>query len=348
MTLFSFHGTGGYISTACTIRPRLKVPANSWAENLFINPTTKLKEILEMRKYLIGATLILCHAAFAQTTIQQSGFSPLFVGVDYETATIQAGPSSSPTVSRAYVTRVDLKAPGISFITTPRDASFGAPQPGGLSTMSETISQFAAEHRVRIAINANFFAPCCDSFAEPKEVIGLLVSQGKIVALPTTDPLQSEAVLAITRDNDAVIDQSPNIDLKTTWTAVAGSAIIVQNGVDISASSPDEGDPADPNPRTVVGLSPDHRFLYLVIIDGRVSGYSIGTTNGQSAAFMLALGCESALNLDGGGSSEMVRADKPGEPYILNNPSGGAERFDAAALGVYALPLRDSFGSTAP
>ena len=28
-----------------------------------------------------------------------------------------------------------------------------------------------------------------------------------------------------------------------------------------------------------------------------------------------------------------------GQPYIVNNPSGGAERFDAAALGVYAFPL---------
>ena len=35
----------------------------------------------------------------------------------------------------------------------------------------------------------------------------------------------------------------------------------------------------------------------------------------------------------------MVRADELGNPYIVNNPSGGAERFDAAALGVYAEPL---------
>ena len=28
-----------------------------------------------------------------------------------------------------------------------------------------------------------------------------------------------------------------------------------------------------------------------------------------------------------------------GKPYILNNPSGGAERYDAAALGVCAPPL---------
>jgi exopolysaccharide biosynthesis protein len=302
-----------------------------------------------MHKYLIATALFLGLSAHAQTTVQQSGFSPLYLGVDYETATIQGSPSSTPitsgpTISRAYVMRVDLRAPGVSFITTPRDSAFGPPVVGGNAVVSEPISQFASEYRVRVAINANFFSPCCDAFPEPKDVIGLLVSQGKIVAPATTDPLDSEAVLAITRDNHAVIDETPNIDLSTTWTAVAGSAIIVQNGVDISASSPDEGDPGDPNPRTVVGLSKDSHFLYLVIIDGRVTGYSIGTTNGQSAALMLALGCESALNLDGGGSSEMVRADVPGQPYIVNNPSGGAERYDAAALGVYALPLGD-FGS---
>jgi exopolysaccharide biosynthesis protein len=257
----------------------------------------------------------------------------LYVGVDFETATIPTNPTSTgaPTTSRAYVMRVDLRAPGISFIATPHS--------GSLQTTSETISQFAAENHVRVAINANFFAPCCDAFAEPKTVIGLLVSQGQVVSPPTTDPLQSEAVLAISRDNRAVIAQAPDIDLDDVYTAVAGSAIIVSNGVDVSASSPAEGDPFNPNPRTVVGLSHEGRFLYLVVIDGRVTGYSLGTTNAQSAALMLALGCDSALNLDGGGSTEMVRADRPGSPYIVNNPSGGAERFDAAALGVYAWPL---------
>jgi len=123
------------------------------------------------------------------------------------------------------------------------------------------------------------------------------------------------------------------------FTAVAGSAIIVKDGEDVSATSPNEGDPTNPNPRTVVGLSADGRFLYLAVIDGRVAGYSTGTTNAQSAALMLALGCYSALNLDGGGSTEMVRADELGAPYIVNNPSGGAERFDAAGFSVYALPL---------
>ncbi len=141
------------------------------------------------------------------------------------------------------------------------------------------------------------------------------------------------------RGNKAVIDHGANIKVPAVFTGVAGSAIIVQNGKDISASSPSFGDPNNPNPRTLVGLSDQGRYLYLVAIDGRLPGYSTGTTHAQSAALMLALGCDSALNLDGGGSTEMVRADKLGEPYILNTPSGGTERLDGAALGVYAIDL---------
>jgi exopolysaccharide biosynthesis protein len=290
-----------------------------------------------MRKLSLLTTALVASfslPADAATGITQSGFSPLYVGVDFETATIPTNPDASgkPTTTRAYIARIDLKAPGISFVTTP--------QSGTLNTTSEPISTFATEQRVRLAINANFFAPFCDAFAEPKTVIGLLVSRGKVVAPASTDPLNSESVLAISRSNEAVIAESPQINIANTYTAVAGSAIIVQDGVDVSASSPSEGDPNNPNPRTVVGLSQDGRYLYLAVIDGRVTGYSLGTTNTQSAALMLAIGCASALNLDGGGSTEMVRADVPGKPYIVNNPSGGAERFDAAALGVYALPLR--------
>lgn len=282
-----------------------------------------------------AATLLIGFVApAAAAEVTQSGFSPLYVGVDVETATVPSNPATAggaPTTSHAYIARVDLHAPGVALLTTGHS--------GPLNTISETISQFAARTRVRLAINANFFAPCCNAAPEPKTVIGLLVSNGKVVAPPTSVPTQSEAVLAVMPGNRAVIDQAPNIDVAHVRTAVAGSAIIVKDGKDVSASSPNEGDPANPNPRTLVGLSDHGRYLYLVTIDGRVPGYSTGTTNAQSAALMLALGCDSALNLDGGGSTEMVRADTLGKPFIVNSPSGGAERFDAAALGVYAEAL---------
>lgn len=276
-----------------------------------------------------------CASAWADTSgITQSGYSPLYIGVDAETATVPSNPATAggpATISHAYVTRIDLRAPGVALTTTEHS--------GPLQTTAETISQFAARKKVRLAINANFFAPCCAATAEPKTVIGLLVSDGQVVSGPTSDPTQSEAALAFTRWNGAAIAQAPELNLKQVYNAVAGSAILLKDGVDVSAQSPNEGDPLNPNPRTLVGLSDHGRYLYLVVVDGRVPGYSTGTTNAQSAALMKAIGATDAVNLDGGGSTEMVRADVLGKPYIVNNPSGGAERYDAAALGVYALPL---------
>ncbi len=178
-------------------------------------------------------------------------------------------------------------------------------------------------------------------------MIGTLISNGQVVSAPGSEPGQSEAVLAITRHNRATIANFTEIDFSNIYTAVAGSAIIVKDGVDISAQGPSQGDPNNPNPRTLAGLSADGRYLYLAVIDGRVTGYSLGTTHAQSAALMLALGCDDALNLDGGGSSELVRADQLGQPFIVSNPSGGAERFSAAALGVhaFALPFRGALFS---
>lgn len=288
---------------------------------------------------LFGLASVGAHADVPNplTDITQSGYSPLYLGVDAETATVPSNPATAggpATVSRAYVTRIDLWAPGVSVETTGHS--------GPLMTTAETISQFATRTGVRLAINANFFAPCCNAQPEPKTVIGLLVSHGQVVSPLTTDPTQSEAVLAITRTKRAYIKNAPDIskqELQLIDSAVSGSAILLKNGQDVSAQSPNEGDPLNPNPRTLAGLSHDGRFLYFVAIDGRVTGYSAGTTNAQSAKLMQAIGATDAINLDGGGSTELVRADQIGQPFIVNTPSGGAERFDASAIGVHAIKL---------
>jgi hypothetical protein len=271
------------------------------------------------------------------TQITQSGFSPLYLGVDMETATVPSNPATAggkPTISRASVVRIDLRAPGVRVETTEHS--------GPLMTTSEMISQFVARTDVRLAINANFFAPCCATTPEPKTIIGLLVSHGQVVSPLTNDPTQSEAVLAITRQGRAYISEAPAIspqDLKLIDTAVAGSAILLKNRQDISAQSPNEGDPLNPNPRTLVGLSHQGRYLYFVVIDGRIAGYSTGTTIAQSAQLMKAIGADDAINLDGGGSTELVRADEAGTAFIVDTPSGGAERLDASAIGVHAFML---------
>lgn len=55
------------------------------------------------------------------------------------------------------------------------------------------------------------------------------------------------------------------------------------------------------HPRTAVGLTKDNKLI-VAVIDGR-SSQSQGLTIPQLGELMAALGCTSALNYDGGGSS---------------------------------------------
>ncbi len=85
-------------------------------------------------------------------------------------------------------------------------------------------------------------------------------------------------------------------------------------------------------PRTAIGLTKEGQIL-LVVVDGRQAA-SAGLTLLELALFMQELGAVDAMNLDGGGSSEMVISDK-----TVNRPSDGRERKVANALAVIAGSL---------
>lgn len=73
-------------------------------------------------------------------------------------------------------------------------------------------------------------------------------------------------------------------------------------------------------PRTALGVNGQGRLL-LVVVDGRQPGHSVGMTLVELARLMQDLGAQHALNLDGGGSTEMVVCGE-----IVNRPSDGRER----------------------
>lgn len=108
-----------------------------------------------------------------------------------------------------------------------------------------------------------------------------------------------------------------NIDYDGIRTAISGGAILVKNGEVVSSFSHDI---AGYNPRTAVGTSKDGNTMFLVTVDGR--GASKGMTQVELAHIMKEIGCYTALNLDGGGSTQMVgRIAGEAELKILNTPS---------------------------
>lgn len=73
-------------------------------------------------------------------------------------------------------------------------------------------------------------------------------------------------------------------------------------------------------PRSAFGRISANHYIFMAV-DGRQSGYSIGFTMTELANAMKSLGCTTAYNLDGGGSTAMFF-----NGVVINKPSGGAER----------------------
>ena len=85
-----------------------------------------------------------------------------------------------------------------------------------------------------------------------------------------------------------------------------------------------------PEPRTAVGQLADGRIV-LVVVDGRLRGYSSGMTNFELALALVRLGAVTGAALDGGGSSTMAF-----DGQLLNRPSGAERPVSEALLMVYS------------
>lgn len=117
--------------------------------------------------------------------------------------------------------------------------------------------------------------------------------------------------------------------------ALGGRPILVSGG---QPQAPGPGDPL-PNsraPRTAAGVDRSGR-LVLVTVDGRQGGRA-GMTLPEFAEYLAGLGLQSALNLDGGGSTTLY-ARLPGHMtgQVVNRPSDGSERAVANSLQIISL-----------
>ena len=112
---------------------------------------------------------------------------------------------------------------------------------------------------------------------------------------------------------------------------VGGGPMLVERGV-VNVRSREESIAPDiaygRAPRTGIGIKADGTVL-LMVVDGR-SRYSAGMSLNEFARYLKRFGAVSAVNLDGGGSSEMVLDGR-----IMNRPSDGSERPVSIGLGIF-------------
>lgn len=129
-----------------------------------------------------------------------------------------------------------------------------------------------------------------------------------------------------------------NGTLPKTTQLIGGFPRIVKNGQNHALEGyREEGGSAtfatDYHPRTAVGFSADSTRVFFITVDGRQTS-SRGMSLPELADFMISQGVAWGMNLDGGGSTEMLVRGK-----IENSPSDGRERPVVNALvAVSNLP----------
>lgn len=112
--------------------------------------------------------------------------------------------------------------------------------------------------------------------------------------------------------------------------AIGGGSVLVKKGKVANFTNIVSGT----HPRTAAGVDKKGEKLYLVTVEGRQTNMP-GFTQTALAEYMVSLGCDSAINLDGGGSSTMVtRNGETGQLQVVNTPSDGSLRAVSTGIGV--------------
>lgn len=120
--------------------------------------------------------------------------------------------------------------------------------------------------------------------------------------------------------------------------AFSGGQFLVEKG---AATQYVEDSVFGVHPRTMFGVTADPKKVVLVVLDGRDNTLAVGMNYPDMQTILLALGCETALNIDGGGSSTFAIRNNAATGYgsgasfqVRNKPSDGSERAIGPGLAI--------------
>lgn len=280
--------------------------------------------------------LALIALTLAALACDLGGFNPVGIGrsqPDYETRQLFPGAvylrvvRQTPRPLVFHVVTIDLMTGIRSFVT---EGNPDAPRP----VAAQTTSSFLQQNNLLLAINGDGFRPWYDlgvfgsapNVGDRVDPLGLAASRGVIYSEAT----KGHPILYLYEDAGADINMLEN----KLYNAISGFDLLV------SVQEPVPGlRTSRPEPRTAVGLDQYGTKMVIIVVDGRMPGYSEGVTERELADLMLEQNVFYAMNMDGGGSSTLVVRGADGQPEVLNTPvhNGvpGRERPVANHLGFY-------------
>lgn len=155
------------------------------------------------------------------------------------------------------------------------------------------------------------------------------IAPGNLVLVETLAESESGSPATLRAGEKVKLRIRVRINGRKVRDVVAGFPILVLEGRKNIVGSPSKS-LSQRHPRTAFCYN--ERKIIFTVVDGRQPQLSVGMTLDELAELMVELGCTTAMNSDGGGSSVMAvtKADAPGgvSPplQIVNSPSDGQER----------------------
>jgi exopolysaccharide biosynthesis protein len=226
----------------------------------------------------------------------------------------------------AHIVTVDTTQKNISFLVTPGDKN------NPLPLKARTTSQFLREFNVQIAVNGDGFTPWYSynplvyypHSGQRVKPNGYAASKGTIYSDKEKTP-----TLFISKGNQLSFSRPNDV-----YNAISGDRMLVRNGKPVKGL-----DDVTPAPRTAIGIDNSGDKLIIIVVDGRQPLYSSGATLKELADYLVMYGAETAMNLDGGGSSTLVFAGFLGTANVVNSPIHtripGWERPVGNHLGIF-------------
>ena len=203
-----------------------------------------------------------------------------------------------------------------------------------LAPLSEIIKANKNKN-LRAAINAGFFAMTKKRTGYP---IGILKIDG-------TQFTQPNAVRSCIGWNNNSYDTEDIEAMTGKYDKDNSNWESMENIIQAGPMLIDEGQPVTNNegfdskmlsvrhPRSAVGITNDG-FWFFIAVDGRNGLHSSGATISELTEILLSYNAAYALNLDGGGSTELIHNNK-----LYNFPSEGKERPIRISYGLGIMPL---------
>lgn len=157
---------------------------------------------------------------------------------------------------------------------------------------------------------------------------GLVYKDGK--ALWMTPGYEADHAFYILKDGTAHISTIEEFkeNEANVMSALSGWQRMMIDGEPVKKFSVNDN-AMDFHPRTFVGVSKDNLKVQLFVLDGRQPNYSNGMRLEDMILLCQGAGCYQALNLDGGGSTTMVKRTETGGQVsfeLMNTPSDNPVR----------------------